>query len=769
MKIDLNGSWQLYYHLEDGCMPSTPEEMESAGWPQIEAIVPGNVELDLVRAGIEEDPFYAENIYKYRKYEFYQWWFTRTFTIPADYEGSPCALIFEGLDTYADVFVNGVKVGEADNMFIAHEFDVTSVLNYGGENTLHVKIRSAINEAAKHEFPMAATGRYDEFTFIRKAPSSFGWDILCRLLSAGLWRGVYIEKRQKTRITEVYTATESIDEDGTANQIFRLRFTKGEPILDGYTLRVKGECGESVFSAQMTALFVSCGMTVHIPAAKLWWPACYGEQNLYNTTIELLKNGEIVDSKQLRVGIRKFHIEHAMKPGDEGEFRIECNGVPILAKGSNWVPLDALHSRDAERYDAALALFKDTKCNIVRCWGGNVYEDHRFFDLCDEYGIMVWQDFAMACQIYSATDELREALTKEATAVVKKLRNHPSLLLWAGDNECDETISFRGEDFYYSGYPTLESQYNPLTREVLSAVVRMHDPYRFYLPSSPYIANGINRYEAPEQHNWGARAYFKDDFYKHTKAHFISECGYHGCPAVSSLKKYIPEDQLVPWLGRTVWKTHNTDYLPIERGYNRIQLMTDQVEIFFGGVPEDLLTFSHLSQIVQAEAKKFFIERTRIKKWRRTGIIWWNMLDGWPQISDAVVDYYFAKKLAYHYIKRVQEPICLMMDELVDWNHAVVLGNDSCQTKTVAWRVEDGDNGEVLLRGETLSKANENVTVGSIRELSGTQKLYILRWTVDGKEYANHFLSGFPHFNAEQVLRYVDIIKKLPEQFDWED
>ena len=297
----------------------------------------------------------------------------------------------------------------------------------------------------------------------------------------------------------------------------------------------------------------------------------------------------------------------------------------------------------------------------------------------------------------------------------------------------------------------------------------MHDPFRLFLPSSPYIPEGIARYDVPEQHNWGARAYFKDDFYKHSSAHFISECGYHGCPAVSSLKKFIPAGKLTPWLNNSSWKTHNTDYLPEgERSYDRIQLMTDQVEIFFGRVPEQLETFARLSQIVQAEAKKFFVERARIKKWRRTGIIWWNMIDGWPQISDAVVDYYYAKKLAYHYIRRVQRPVCLMMDELVDWSHAVVLGNDSRDSRVVSWRVEDGETGKTLASGETLSPANENVTVCSVRELAGAQKLYILRWTVDGKEYANHYLSGFPCFDAGRVLGYVDIIRRLPEPFEWE-
>ncbi|MBR3504219.1 MAG: glycoside hydrolase family 2 [Clostridia bacterium] len=764
LSLSLNGSWRLFYHPEDGPLPATSAELSQAGWPSIEAQVPGNVELDLMRAGLADDPFYDRNLYDFRKYEFYQWWFERDFDAPAECAGKKCALVFEGIDTYAEVFLNDMKLGEADNMFIAHEFDATAALRPGETNTLRVRIRSALNEARKQDFPAMLIGceGSDEYTRIRKPASSFGWDIMPRLLSAGLWRGVRLEAREATRLTQVYIAPIRADA-ASARLACRVRFETDDPFIEGYSVRVRGRCGDSSFDREKKLLFVSGGFDIDVSAPKLWWPAGYGEQNLYDTTVTLLKDGLPVDESRLRVGLRRFNIEQVMKPGDAGEFRITCNGVPILAKGANWVPMDALHSRDAGRVDAALALFRDCGCNIVRCWGGNVYEDHRFFDLCDEYGVMVWQDFAMACAVYPTDPAFAAALEREAVSVVRKLRNHPSILLWAGDNECDEGQVGRG-------YPTDANRYNPLTREVLPRVVSMNDPWRVFLPSSPYIPEGIARYDVPEQHNWGARAYFKDDFYKHSRAHFISECGYHGCPAVSSLKKFIPGEKLTPWLNNDSWDTHDTDYLPKgRRGYSRIRLMHDQVGIFFGHAPEDLSRFSRLSQIVQAEAKKFFVERTRLKKWRRTGVIWWNMIDGWPQISDAVVDYYGVKKLAYHYIRRVQRPVCLMMDELVDWTHAVVLGNDSRESHAVAWRVEDGDTGETLLSGETLSPANENVEVGAIRELAGAQKLYVLRWTVDGVEYANHYLSGFPAFDADTVLRRVEVIRALPEPFEWDE
>lgn len=226
-------------------------------------------------------------------------------------------------------------------------------------------------------------------------------------------------------------------------------------------------------------------------------------------------------------------------------------------------------------------------------------------------------------------------------------------------------------------------------------------------------------------------------------------------------------------MGNVHWDTHNTDYLPNgPRGYNRNGLMADQVKIFAGAVPEDLQTFAALSQLSQAEAKKFFVERTRIKKWRRTGILWWNLLDGWPQISDAVVDYYFTKKLAFTWLKRVQQPLILMLDELNDWGRDVVLGNDSRTSYRVLWQVEDGETGAEVLCGETESSANENAVVGRIRELAGEKRLYVLRWRVldaDGQPGGrdttgvNHYIAGFPPFDGATLLRWAEIIKGLTE------
>ena len=235
-----------------------------------------------------------------------------------------------------------------------------------------------------------------------------------------------------------------------------------------------------------------------------------------------------------------------------GQFMFKVNGVPILVKGSNWVPADAFHSRDAGRYEKILALFVDLKCNFLRSWGGNVYEDDAFFNICDRNGIMVWQDFAMADAVYPITDDFLDLIRQEAVSVVSKLRNHPSLALWAGDNEVDGAYLFHG----------LDPAHNKINREVLPQVVFRCDPYRPYLPSSPYISPEVaatgNHQLMPEEHLWGPRDYFKSTYYTEHTAQFVSEIGYHGCPAFPPSSASSTPEHLWPWQNNPQWILHST-------------------------------------------------------------------------------------------------------------------------------------------------------------------------------------------------------------------
>lgn len=270
----------------------------------------------------------------------------------------------------------------------------------------------------------------------------------------------------------------------------------------------------------------------------------------------------------------------------------------------------------------------------------------------------------------------------------------------------------------------------------------------------------------PEQHLWGPRDYYKSDFYTQHTAHFVSEIGYHGCPNLSSIKRFIAADALWPWQNNLQWITHCTAPAGLDDDRRfRVKLMADQIQELFGFEPDNLEAFILASQISQAEAKKFFIESTRLAKWRRTGVVWWNLMDGWPQFSDTVVDYYYNKKLAYHYIKRAQQPLCLMMTEPEAWHMRLVAGNDSRQVFTGEYRVWDADTDETLPTGTYSSAANTNIELGAVRVSRSDQRLYLMEWRVGDNIYGNHHLLGTPPFSFARYRGWLPKIAALSPSF----
>ena len=760
MNLSLNGNWTLYYTPEKGGKAALFSRASLADWEKIPAVVPGNVELDLVRAGREEDPFYGENLYRFAKYEYHQWVFAKELVVPQDFPAGNAALRFEGIDTIADIYVDDSHVGHSENMFIAQEFDVTGLVTPGSRHMVYVHIHSAMNFARSKTYTVAmrGTAHRNEICYLRKAPHCFGWDIMPRLLSAGIWRNVSLTSFSDTRILETYYATPKLERGGIHLQ-YAYRFTTNADTLEGFVVEVEGFCGDSHFFHSLPAHFISGNHNTFIPHPRLWWPVGYGEHPLYEVHMRLKHFGKIVDERVEHIGLRTLRLERSFQRPHQ-QFQFFVNETPIFVKGTNWVPLDAMHSRDAQRLERAFALCVDSGVNMIRCWGGNVYEDTPFFNLCDQNGILVWQDCAMGNTNYPQTADFVPVMEEELGAVIRKLRNHPSLAIWSSDNEVDlKNMGFL--------YPTYDSRINRVSHDTMRRLMQAHDPYRFYLCSSPEIPEGFHTDDVPEQHTWGPRAWFKDDFYKHSSAHFIGEAGYHGCPAPSSIRMFLPPEKQWP-MENTAWAAHSTEDIRIEPVLNsRNHLMADQVRLMFNQEPgDDLEHFALLSQIVQAEAMKFFMERTRALKWRRTGIIWWNMIDGWPQISDSVVDYYFRKKLAYHYLKRSMRPVLLFLGEVNGWSQPLIASNDTLRDANIAYTLTDGDTGEILHQGEEILAANENATIAEIPCVGSRQRLYVLRWTLDGVEYGNHYVTGMPPYDPETMLRWLKIIQKLPEPFE---
>jgi beta-mannosidase len=698
----------------------------------------------------------------FRKYEFYAWQFEREFDCPVEYAGKEIRICFDGLDTFATVYINGEEAGKADNMLIPHEFDITSFTKAGEKNKIAVHIASAVNVARRADFPVGVRTwepLTDEYAVVRKPAHSFGWDISTRLMSAGMWRDIYIFAREKTYIKEVYYSVPWVGEREAALNVF-YRFETDDPFLGGFTVRVDGVCEAHQFSAEAPTIFVSNKMQIKITDPRLWWPIEYGEQNLYRMTFSLLHHGKVVAVREENIGIRTIKLERAY--GDNANFRFVVNGLPVMARGTNWVHLDCLHSRDKSRLPLAHQLLRELNCNMIRMWGGNVYENDEFYDLCDRHGIMVWQDFSLACALYSQYDEFEKIMGKEAASVIIRLRNHPSVVLWAGDNELDVMYALLGHV-----YP--HGRHNRVTRDTLPKAVMMHDPYRDYLPSSPLIEGDYpDDTEMPEQHNYGPRDYYKGDFHRLCKAHFISEISYHGCPAESSLRKFIPEAEMWPFSEEsTSWRMHNTEYIAgIKRDYDRNVLMFKQVKVLFGAVPERFGDFIMASQISQAEALKFLVENTRIQKWRKTGMLWWNLADGWPQLSDSVVDYYNRRKLAYFYVQRAHQPLHIIIGESKGWKHEVCLCNDTRKRQTVTYKITDHEAGAVVLAGTAEIKENENMFLPPLESLPGQVKLYLIEWEANGKKYGSHYMNGFPPMELTRYEGWLKAISELPEAFD---
>ncbi len=783
-RISLDGDWQLAFAPENQFHLEGPDALDAAGMETIPARVPGNVELDLVRAGLLPEPFYADHIRQLRALEFNEWWYTRDITLPEVDRPDSLGwdLIFAGLDTLATVWVNGVEVGQADNALIPHRFDVTGALR-PGVNRIVVRLGSSVNAARRFHYDasMMSWEHREEGLFVRKAPHVWGWDIMPRAVSASIWRSVWLETRPPTVIEQLYYWTVDANSEGAVLGV-RFQFRVDQPLLDGLSLRFDGQCGEHCFAYEWPVEFVAGGCRVSVPGARLWWPRGYGDPNLYRITARLCRGDEVLAEHTDRVGIRMLALQRTETsglpvtsppagrdgridtlPDPDSHFYFTVNGEPIMIKGANWVPLDAFHSRDAERVDDVVALFDDLGCNMIRCWGGSVYEDQHFFDLCDEKGILVWQDFAFACCRYPQTEAFLTQVRQEVQVVVETLRNHASLALWCGDNEIDMTYLSDG----------LSPACNRLTREVIPQVLHRCDPYRPYVPSSPYVppvleGNPDTWTRTPEQHLWGPRGYFKGPFYTRHSAHFIGEIGYHGCPNIASIRRFIDPDLVWPWQGNDQWQVHavyHWRHQAIDR--DRIALMANQVRELFGEIPDDLETFALASQITQAEAKKFFIESTRLRKWQTSGILWWNVIDGWPQFSDAVVDYYFGIKLAYHYIRRSQQPVCVVVGEAGAGKYLpVVICNDTLRPAAVRYKVWDADDGAVQVEGEAVVPANQNWQVGRIRTYASDQRLYLIEWQVDGQVFGNHYLAGLPPMSLARYRCWLPHIGALAAPFD---
>ena len=755
--IDLNGQWQLSV-IHDAEYRKMQEEQDvlqlvrGRKLPCIPAAVPGNFELDLQACGQIPDVFTGEHVEKLLEYEDCHLFYYRTFVFEPLPQATP-EFVCEGLDTFADIYVNGQFVYQSANMLIPHSIPVEWLPQ--GDADIVVHIKPTLLEAKKKKPPIGTIAmKYNgPSLYVRKAAHMFGWDITPRIISGGIWRPVRLEYRPEMRIEEVYLVTTGIDaQNRRASVILFYSIESGNANIRDFTLNCRAECEDGSFAMSEGLWFNSGRLHAQVENACLWWPKGRGMQSLYTVTVSLEYRGKVVDTYTFKTGLRTVELDYSPVCPEypDGEFDIKVNHESLFILGTNWVPADVFHSRDVHRIADICELIDDIGCNAIRCWGGNVYEDDVFYDICDQKGIVVWQDFAMACGIYPQDAFMQEQLRTEAECIVKKLRQHPSLCIWAGDNECDQA--------FVNIPPARDPNKNVLTRKVIPEVLFEQDYFRPYIPSSPYMdeVSFAKKTGAPEDHLWGPRDYYKGEYYKSSRARFASEIGYHGCPSPESVKRFITAESLWPPDNRQ-WLFHATSPeadTAAPFGY-RNNLMKSQIFNLFGLDMDSLEAFSLASQVSQSEAMKFFIEMFRSQKGLRRGIIWWNIMDGWPQFSDAVVDYYFTKKLAYWVIKRSQYPVCMMISDAGSQTPVLFAVNDTKKACAINYHVYDaGDGRKLIAQGAEAVEKDGCIALGVI-ESRLEQTLFIIEYEVNGQGYKNHYLSGKPAFDFQWVVNIM--------------
>ena len=751
--MNLCGAWRFAF-AEAGKLDEKDVLSGRKAIKWFECDVPGNAQLDLQKNKLISDPFYGMNAEDIRKYEYYEWWYKTKFNFPEEMKGKRLELLFHGLDTFARIWLNGYYIGGTENMFIPHSFDVTGYVSEQEDNELTVKFSPPQYAAIGRELSgcFASLGTYESL-WVRKARHTYGWDIAPRIITAGIWRDVELVAHDAYEIKDVFVRVAKLS-GRCATLVFHIDLELPKSTWENLKITVHGECGDDTFDDECQVGSVRADMVVKLQNAKLWWPSGYGNPDLYNLKITLFKDGIPIHSVHDRIGIRTVELDQEKDGKGNRNFIFKVNNTPVFCKGTNSTPMDAFHSRDIKRIPEFIKMMIDTNCNMIRVWGGGVYENELFYELCDEHGIMVMQDFMYTCAIYPQDDEFLKIAEKEARTVVKSLRNHPSVLVWCGDNEIDLAYC---EWYHQSQNP----EDNKLTRQILKAVCQNYDGTRPYLPSSPSSptpgAYPNSEFEG-DRHFYRHGTYYKSDEYLNDRVRFYSEIGHLSLNNVESIHKFIPEDKIWP-IDRKVWDYHTGSHMVPLYDPQRLECIFRSVINVFGFLPDNLPDLVLASQIVQAEALKFWIERCRQRKFECAGILWWNMIDCWPQFSDAIVDYYYEKKLAYYYVKRVQEPVCIMVSEPEGQCSKVIAGNDSNENVNVDYKIWDANNEKTISEGSACIQANINLELNKIKVSNTDKKLLLIQWAISGKKYSNHYLAGKPLFSLDEYKVWLNKLK----------
>lgn len=636
------------------------------------ARVPGTVHQDLLDHGRLPDPFYGMNEQKVQWVEKEDWLYRTVFTVTADQLKSDAAwLTFEGLDTYADVYLNGSLLLKADNMFVGHKLAVKDVLREG-ENRLMIRFRSPVEETAPQwdtdGFNYPADNDHSEkrmSVYTRKAPYSYGWDWGIRLATSGIWRPVKLTFCNGAVIDDFFVRQQEVTEQ-VAKVDNQLEINNVTTTPKEAQVKVVYAYGEQADTLTRTVVLQpgknSLSMPAWIEKPHLWMPNGWGDPALYTFTATVSVDGKEVASREEAIGLRSIRV--VMEDDKDGKsFYFEVNGKPMFAKGSNYIPGDALlPNMTGERYARLFEDIRAANMNMVRVWGGGIYEDDRFYEEADRNGILVWQDFIFACTTYPHDPTFLKRVSEEAVYNMRRLRNHASLAMWCGNNEIYEGMRYWGWKDKYSPvvWKEMTEGYDVLFRQLLPELVAANDPGRFYMHGSPYEANWgrPESWKIADSHNWGTWYGQKPFESLDTEIpRFMSEYGFQAFPEMKTIRMFAsPEDYE---LESPVMNAHQKASIG--------NFLIKKTMALYYKVPEKFEDLIYAGLILQGQGMRHGIEAHRRHRPYCMGSLPWQLNDSWPVVSWSSIDYYGNWKAMHYQIRRAFAPV--LVDAIKEGNN----------------------------------------------------------------------------------------------------
>jgi beta-mannosidase len=747
--IELKDNWNL-------------KQVGKSEW--IKAKVPGSVHQDLMANGTIPDPFVELNEFKVQWIENEDWEYQTKFNVSTELLAHENKIIqFKGLDTYADVYLNDTLILQVDNMFRTWEANCGNLLKEG-VNELRIIFKSPVKIGQQKlndlgflipvQNEQAPKGQQTS-VLTRKAAYHYGWDWGPRLVTSGIWQPVFLKAWSNAKISDVFLQQKSLSKDvATYTATVEIEATKeAEAVLE---LTVDGD----LLKSEKVSLHKgpnTLPIELSIQNPELWWSAGLGNQKLYSIKTKLLINQQSIDSYENKLGIRTLKM--IQKPDSIGKsFYVELNGIPVFMKGADYIPGDNLIPRvDSAKYNRVIDEALAANMNVLRVWGGAVYETDYFYHLCAEKGIILYQDFMFACSLYPGDDAFAENVRLEAEEQVKRLRNYPNIMLWAGNNEILNgwhEWHFQ-ERFGYNAQQkdTLWKFYSKIFYEVLPNAVKKYDPEKLYWSCSPQSDHGVLQNPlSGDQHFWPV--WFGEEpfsAYEKQPGRFISEYGFQSYPCMNTLRK-ITTPENFSMTSEVLLKRQRCPMEQLGKGHNGNHMIDRYMNKEFK-TPKNFESYVYVSQLLHAQAIKTASEAHRRNKPYTMGSMYWQINDCWPTISWSTIDY-FGNWKAGHYQARSSYQDYLISAEIKNEKVSVYVVSDKLKNTSAELQITAMD-----FSGKILSKEIRKIEIPanssavyfeeSIQKLISGQKKsdsYLqIQVVADGSTLAeNNFFFG-PH------------------------